>query len=306
MRRTSSGRRALVWPSAALGRLGDPVAYARGAGSPLPVDTDTLLRHVRTEVARLLRPLLDTAPRDGREDLRWYPVAVSELDRQLGADLRHSLTSAAWTGSDGADAVLDSHLQALPAIDDDLGRPPADLTDVLARLAVGGPGPVAWRGLHRLSSRFGWDADDVLLGTYAARLAWGLRSVLSGAEVTAIVRGAAPYWRAALDHCLDGDLSGVLDEYLHLLPDQQRVTGSDAASALDAVVRAAVAAMTLPASRISADVFAWEDGGCVVGICCGLTLLRAGGGRLEPRGEAERGRRSAICDPGRAGCLYER
>src|SRR6185436_11373863 len=66
----------------------------------------------------------------------------------------------------------------------ELGRPPDDLTAVLATLALGGPGVIALRALGRIN-----DGKDHLtelpLRDAAARIGWSLRGLFNRPEVMA-------------------------------------------------------------------------------------------------------------------------
>jgi hypothetical protein len=101
------------------------------------------------------------------------------------------------------------------------GRPPADLLDVLAKLAVAGPAVCALRALSRIVS-----VDDVeskvLLLDGAGRIAWALRSMFNRPESMAVIRetaGEGAFWKQVLEYSLDGGLTAVMDEYLHLVRD---------------------------------------------------------------------------------------
>lgn len=251
---------ALLLPCARLVELGDPVQHARDLGVALPVPLGQLRARVRSAIRRELAPHLARAPRTGRPDVRWYAVAQVVLDGSLTG-----LATQAWTGQDAREAAgLDDHLDRLRGLHpEDLDRPPDDLVDVLVDLAIGGPAVTALRALIRLDGRFGWEASSQALATGAARLAWAFRSVVSSPEAESIVQRSAPsepYWRALLRHSVDGGLGSVLDEWLHLVPDQERLDASTA-DPIGHIVAAAVAVLTLEASKIRVEMFVDGDGG---------------------------------------------
>ena len=99
-----------------------------------------------------------------------------------------------------------------------LGQPPADLLDVLAKMALAAPGNAALRAIAGLTGDPGLTRAE---GTRdaAARIGWGFRNLFNVLEVTALVRGRseAPYWRRVIEYCLDGSLEAVLQEYVHVL-----------------------------------------------------------------------------------------
>jgi hypothetical protein len=94
---------------------------------------------------------------------------------------------------------------------------PDDLAEVLARIALTGPGVCGLRALSAVSGR---PLDDPVVRQGACRAAWGLRSLFNGPEVVELVRslfGSGPYWRQVLDYCLSGNLQSALDEHVHVL-----------------------------------------------------------------------------------------
>lgn len=94
---------------------------------------------------------------------------------------------------------------------------PKDLAEVLARMALGGPGVVALRSLARTTDR---TLDDPTARFAACRVAWGLRTLFNSPEVTALVNHlypGEPYWKRIIDYAIAGNLQAVLDEYAHVL-----------------------------------------------------------------------------------------
>lgn len=247
---------AMMWPGDGLATVGNPVRHARRHELPLPLDVDQLRGLVREEIADELRGVLPDGA-SGREDFRWYAVAARELDR-LGDTLSQERRRP-WAGSSEDPhgyGALDDHVEQLLRTDvRDLGRAPADLIDVLADIAIAGPGPVARRGVNRIGSRFGWRPSIAAKVNAAGRVAWALRSVLIGPEVSALIaRGAdsdLPFWRHALRYCVDGAFGSVVQEYLHLVPDQQRLTRLSSEDALTTVAGAVEEAVRSPATSLN-------------------------------------------------------
>jgi hypothetical protein len=114
------------------------------------------------------------------------------------------------------------------------------------------------RSLSRLRTRFGWQASDLDLGRAAARLAWAFRTVVNSAEADHIVssrrRAREDFWRSLLRHCAEGGLGSVLDEWFHLLPDQQRL-GPGSEDPLDKLVKAAIGVFKLGDGRVGIDLY---------------------------------------------------
>ncbi len=219
---------ALLYPSVALARLGDPLALARAVGGSLPGDRDAVVEEARTRVTEALRRL-PSGSSDGQPDQRWYwavPFLLDALDSpdsQVGFMERME----SWGDEDADDpqTQLVDHVREAKTIDASLlGRRPDDLVAVIADLALAGPGVSALRALTRVcggGDRL-WDID---VRDNAAFVSWGLRSVFNRPEIMTIVRhgddDGLAYWRAVLGHCLDGNLQAVLDEYAHVLVESE-------------------------------------------------------------------------------------
>ena len=110
-----------------------------------------------------------------------------------------------------------------------LGRPPDDLAEVLAELAIGGPAQCA---LRMISSVARLPISDESTLSNAARVAAAFRSFFNAPEVTGIIVSGNPdeadtdenvgrYWRDVLRHSINGNLQAVLDEHA-----MSSVTGS--------------------------------------------------------------------------------
>lgn len=219
---------ALLHPSVALARLGDPLVIARETGEELPLDRDRLLETVTQRIQERL-DALDLPVRDTKgQSAGWYGVAPYLLDRALGLEdlgLRGTVDGA----SDGEDAVSRYGDHVAFALAPDwavLGAPPEDLAAVLAQVAIAGPGVCALRAVSRAAG--GEDCcTDTAIRRAALEIAEGLRTLLNKPETMAGVRAATEpdgqetdrYWQQALRYCLDGNLQAMLDEYVHTLVD---------------------------------------------------------------------------------------
>ena len=132
----------------------------------------------------------------------------------------------------------------------DLGRPPADLAEVLATRSVAGPATSALRALTRASGP--GTAAAVEARDAAARIAWNFRTLFNLPEATYLIRGErpgddTPYWRQVVDYCAAGNLQAVLDEYVHTLRDLEGLFAANQEEAwrtLAAVVSAALSLRT--------------------------------------------------------------
>ena len=253
---------AVLLPCARLAELGDPLRAAEQLGVTLPLPLDMLREHVAAEVKALLQPLLDQAIASGPPRNRWYAAAQFYLDPEL-ADLQ----PRDWNEGERESAGLSHHLaqiRDLMGSPSEWGRPPDDLVHQLTEIAIGSPAVTALRSLMRLAERFGWTADEDELRKAAARVSWAFRSFFNTAEVDQLIAssadGSGDFWQWLLQHCVEGGLGSVLDEWFHLVPDQRRL-GPTSENPLGAVTETVSRVLRLEGGRASVDLFGGQDGG---------------------------------------------
>jgi hypothetical protein len=254
---------ALTYPSIALARAIDPLRLSLelGDGRPAPAE------EVRRAAAVVIEQLLVDAgfwPRagDGPEDQRWYWAALAMLDRQHLTGLRVWMTSGrGWaevlhSGDD--DAGLRKHIDhfsevADGSLDEDLGRTPDDLVDVLVDFALGSPAICAMRALRRIAP--GLEIGERVLSHSAAQVAGGFRTLYNLPESIALLRGhdEDAYWRIVLHHGIDGNLQALLDEYGHHLSEWLGFSDHAPADVAAATAGAMADALSLRTAPIAAD-----------------------------------------------------
>jgi hypothetical protein len=129
----------------------------------------------------------------------------------------------AWASADDDEqSLFQKHIaEASELLDrpNRLGRPPDDLVDVLAKIAIGAPGTAILRAFLRHGSR----REERAAWQSAATAALGFRTLFNVPESILLLRGLfgreLPYWDQALSYCCDGNLQAVIDEYVHILID---------------------------------------------------------------------------------------
>jgi hypothetical protein len=256
---------ALVYPSIALARVGNSSPSRCTNDDQLPVFMD-LEASVAGQIREMLAPLLEGVTDSGPEDEAWYWAAPILLDRLLHeADTRHWFTSeklaSAWSGSTEDATGWRLHVEeakkaaTLGRDEMALGRPPADLFELLALLALAGPANCALRALaHTVldDARY----TDSATRHAAGKIAWGFRSLFNNIEVTSLLRGMngeEPYWRRVLEYCAGGCLQSVLDEYVHLLPELEGLLDRGDDEALGRIAEVAVDAISLRTANPGID-----------------------------------------------------
>ncbi|GAB3488115.1 DEAD/DEAH box helicase [Flexivirga lutea] len=271
--RVSSGRLggmpalASVYPSVTLARLGDPLEIARSDRMPIPISRSALLDVVRGRVRAALSALPDPMG-SAAADQRWYwaaPFLFDDLAEVTGnSEVVAAMGSwAARETDDSESGGLARHTeQALTIRAEDLGPRPADLVDVLTSMAIGGPGVCALRALGRVVDE-ALTLDDVQTRAAAYEVAQGLRSLFNKPEIVAVLRSGeddSTYWRAVLEHCVDGCLQSVLDEYAHVLVESEGLQSTSTHERVSTISEVVVEALsTRSATNVVEQVSA--DGG---------------------------------------------
>lgn len=264
-RRTGMPALALMYPSPTLAAAADPREFAT-------TRPDGTVDEIITWARSRIQPLLDGLPRGtavGDGDERWYWAAPLLLDAAASSDWWAMPDLAAeWTGwdrraaSDGsrwAEHVELADETARGVLDPPLGPRPADLEDVVARLALGAPGTLALRTLARVT---GIQVGSIDVRIPAAQIAWALRGLFNSPEATALLRAARTetFWRDVLRHCTEGDLQAVLDEHAHVLLEAEGLQDKPAADAAQTMADAMIRALGLRASRVTYSSITVSDG----------------------------------------------
>jgi hypothetical protein len=257
----AAGMPILAWmyPSQTLVELGDPRAAAVALADTGLASLESVLDWVRERVRQRLLPVVGDAAHnaEGAADQRWYWAAPILFDRQAATAngfWKADDLAGRCSGGQRADAGnWPRHVEEARHVYANglaLGRPPEDLADVLAMMALASPGVTALRAIGRVLPHAA--VADAQLA--AARIAWGLRHVFNGPEAIAIISSVdpdPPYWRASLRYALHGNLQAMLDEWLHIAAEDAGAGRGPVA--LATLVKRLAVALELGASRVETD-----------------------------------------------------
>ncbi len=226
----------LLYPCLTLAATIDPLVISARLteGGDLPA-AEAVTGEVSARLAEMLEPILAKyASDDGPIDESWYWATPVLLDRH---HCRHAMKRwldidegpLAWDGmvrtQEDADSRFSEHVEELCErlhARQKLGRPPADLLEVLTKIALASPAVVALRSLLRsCRPENPLRASRSLLAS-AARVAMGFRTLFNLPQSITVVRSLrsaddSRYWESSLDYCLNGNLQSVMDEYVHVL-----------------------------------------------------------------------------------------
>lgn len=266
-----------MYPSFFLAQQFDPLRYMceRPAGSSL--GAAEVLNLIEIGVSKAIEELVQDAPDSGPEDEAWYWAAPILLDEKADPAARQwwkdQSLAIKWSGAKqereiDQDGEVDlpegpagwaKHIDEARRMVTDpnykLGRPPQDLVQVVAQLALAGPGVTALRAIARVSGGMG-QVTDPIRRHVAGKVAFGFRALFNAPEVIALIRGQngdEPYWRRTLEYCVDGCLQAVLDEYSHVLRDSLGNADAMPQQSATDVGTEVVAALNLLGARPGAD-----------------------------------------------------
>lgn len=258
----------ILYPCRTLARRFDPLELLRRLGA---TESDAI-EVAATAVTKLVSPILDAHRRDTEGvDQRWYWAAPLLMDMHYFHDetkawLGRTDLAEIWSGTfvDGKkDAARGwrKHIDIFKSIvdgDETLGKPPEDLLQVLAKMALAAPGVVALRSLGRVVGNATDDNDKPFeLCNYAAPIAQAFITLFNHPEVMYLLRGRrrdVPYWQSVLDYSIGGNLQAMADEYLHLLVESLGLKGKPQDKFAKQIAEEVAGALSLSAGRSQADM----------------------------------------------------
>jgi hypothetical protein len=255
----------LMYPSITLAELGDTVTMTGEER-----DVASILREVEARLREPLELVLDEADRSKPVDEAWYWAAPILLDmRREGPSAREWFRDENLTQRWAGEAEVEEELVGWGLHVDEvrkliamgkfhaMGTPPADLVQVLARVAVAGPAVCALRALSR-SREYAAALRSAPVRFAAAVTAQGFRTLFNLPEVISLLRAdetREPYWLRTLSYSLDGCLQSVLDEYVHVAESWDGLAGRDPEVAAGQVAETMRQALGLRTSRLGMDDF---------------------------------------------------
>ena len=245
--RTGYALFAFLLPTAVLAEAGDPYRYPYS-------DTSELLQAIAGRLRPQVEQLTKDAPTSGPTQNIWYAVAplLLENDPVAYAGWLRDASRANLTGDD--DDTERSVWGGLVANVQDgldnpsrLGRPPDDLVEMLAVLALGSPANATLRALSRIT---GLPTDDKGLNREAFTAAWAFRSFFRSPSAEGLLRNlyspsvpidTRTYLQRVLAYTAEGGLSAVLDEFFHVIRESNsgQSNASDLVASLCEVLRLA-------------------------------------------------------------------
>jgi len=223
-RPTAMNAMSLMYPSVTLAAECDPMRLTSLSSG------ETAIAEMQQRIQRLITEteLREHYENDAtaREDESWYWAAPLLLDKILHTEITDAWfsqenLSQRWRleETDEDSKGWQKHVEAMRLLYEqpDLGRMPANLSEVLAWIALASPAVCGLRAINRLVQ------SSYTLATMSAagHIAWSMRTLFNTVEATAVIRGqyGEPFWQSVLRYSINGNLQAVLDEYAHILRD---------------------------------------------------------------------------------------
>ncbi|MYE18269.1 MAG: SWF/SNF helicase family protein [Gemmatimonadetes bacterium] len=275
----------LFYPSPSLSEAGDPLSLAGERG--VPVASREALEAVMERLRRrfhdagvVVRADMGGEIRAGQTDQRWYWVAPAMLDCVLHPGVRDWVNAeygwASATSGSAENRGFRRHvvefgraMAGRPDLGEPMGTPPEDLLEVLALVALAGPGVCAHRALRRIADM---PPTSPALLAGASRIAHGLRGTFNLPECISLVRSLddelkertaktphpprdhhTRYWELVLRYALAGNLQAVLDEYAHVLEESLGLMGHSVADRVDGISKEIVEGLSIRTSQVRID-----------------------------------------------------
>lgn len=232
-------------------------------------------------ICDLLKPVLEkhreeqaASTTEGIDD-RWYWAAPLFLDLNFYSEqtldwLANDRLAEMWSGDalDGEEADVaegwSKHVVLFKQTAKEigtLGKPPDDLSLVLAEMALAAPGIVALRCLQRVIDQAISAKGQTDIADFAAPLGHSMLTLFNMPEVMSLIRGKRdelPYWRNVLSYSIDGNIQSTFDEYVHTLVESLGLPGKPVDEFLAGLVQEIASALSLRTTNLQADVFECE------------------------------------------------
>ncbi len=224
----------LIYPCFTLANKMDPLKMCTEIAKDgrLP-DVNTVIEKIALKVHGLLTPITRQYEQKlGPFDERWYWASLALLDRKyyrnkisesIDRDGLKQLWGEMVRSREDSGGHFSDHIENLNKYlhgEKDLGRPPKDLIEVLARVALASPAVISLRSFQRLNNEKKIDSDKLFL--HSARVAMGFRTLFNLPQSISLIRSLneiddTRYWENVLNYCIQGNLQSVIDEYVHVL-----------------------------------------------------------------------------------------
>jgi hypothetical protein len=268
---------AMLYPCRTLADRFDPLHIANQLKSgDQPATEHNVRAYCAAKLKQLLFPIIERlADTTLPADERWYWAAPLLLDKEFdGAKFSRWFAQPTlpqiWSGDKEVSNLHTTrgwtrHVKLVKQIalgQEKLGSPPEDLADIVAALALAGPGVVAMRMLERVmpDGTIG-DVDDIR--NFAGPLAHAFLHLFNLPEVMCLLRDRKkemPYWQSVLNYCVAGNLQASMDDFAHMLIESVGLIGESQQKIAARLQEEIEKALTIKTATAKADVITANRG----------------------------------------------
>jgi hypothetical protein len=262
----------ILYPSYELAKAVNPVEIAKSIkASGRQVTAAEMIKETAKIIKEKIMISVDirsyNTDKSGRDDLRWYWALPRIIDRS------NDNAYKCWRGdkpylleddSKPESGILEEYINKLFDTSlEDLGKPPDDLWEMIAKIALGSPATVILRALLSIYKNSEQYVLEELL-TSSSRIAMAFRTMVNQPEAVTILRSdldnEESYWRNVIDYCVNGNFQSVIDEYVHVLIEVEGLVNLPPIRALRGVVDKISTAMALRTSTGDVDEYSIDHG----------------------------------------------
>ena len=242
----------LIYPSATLARLADPLAIFGVHSEAMSVEAmrRAVADRLRGSVEALSERAGDTG--DGRD---WEWAAPVVIDAMAGAHSATWVESPSGLAALGNEEGFQEHVAELQGAVTGrrFGPVNSTLIDLLVDVALGSPAVCALRALRRVAPDCSWDDPQLL--SAASNVAWGFRTLFNQHDAVALLRSEDDerYWRIVLTYGVQHNLQATLDEYVHYLVEAEGLGAQSSVERVKGVSKVVVKALALRPSQIDVE-----------------------------------------------------
>jgi hypothetical protein len=264
----------LTYPCWTLAHKVDPLQIGLALGRGSVPSERAVFQRARQIVGRLLSEALAgwRVEKAARVDDRWYWAAPAILDWHghrplLEAWFRAEEPTQQWEHMLDEESRGDAETRFVEHVREfqeflpewrTLGTQPADLLDVLARIALAGPATVSLRAMLRVAAPKSRE-DQVAFLAGAASAGLGFRTLfnqpLSISTLNQVFKSGA-YWAKVLKYAQAGNLQAVMDEYVHVLNESLGLMGHAPGERAEKIAEAISTATSLRTPSLGFDEIA--------------------------------------------------
>jgi len=210
----------LLYPSMTLSKIFDPIATLNGK-----LTYDNLFQSIKQNLAERITSLQISVDNDGQADASWYYLIPMLLDNQQQHGFVDNWINAIKTRKNELADDKSNLIEHLEKVREELrdpptGKLPEDLVEVLALMTVGSPAVCAYRS-----------SDGLLLES--SLLARRMIDKFNSPEAIAIIilaeklNSGEGHWKQVLRYCCEGCFQSVLDEWAHMVSEDNRLSSSE-------------------------------------------------------------------------------